>query len=87
MPGATRAYQDSAGSSVLGGANTVRVNGLPAAIRGKPIAGHGDHAHAGPVIVQSSNRVRANGIGMVYQGCSTTCGHITTGSSNVFIGA
>tara|TARA_R110000824_G_scaffold385115_1_gene579288 strand:- start:91 stop:354 length:264 start_codon:yes stop_codon:yes gene_type:complete len=86
MPGVTRAYQDTAGNVILRGASNVLINGLPVALRGAPVAGHGKSPHSGPIIIASSSTVYANGIGVVRQGDAASCGHTDTGSPNVMAG-
>tara|TARA_Y100000034_G_scaffold126462_1_gene177729 strand:- start:367 stop:630 length:264 start_codon:yes stop_codon:yes gene_type:complete len=86
MAGVSRAYQDTAGGTILSGASSVNVNGLPVALMFSPVAGHGKNRHSGPQMIRSSHSVRANGRGVVRQGDSATCGHPATGSGNVFAG-
>lgn len=87
MPGLSRTSQDSAGGTILGVlAPTVRCNGTPVAVRGDPVAGHGQGVHAEPTMSGCSASVRAHGIGVCRAGDAATCGHPATGSGNVFAG-
>jgi len=86
MAGVSRAYQDTAGGTILSGAGNVNVNGMPVALLYSPVAGHGRNKHAGPTMVRSSNTVKANGRGVVRQGDIASCGHPATGSGNVYAG-
>ena len=86
MAGVSRAYQDTAGGTILGGAGNVNVNGMPVALLYSPVAKHGKNAHAGPIMVRSSNTVKANGRGIVRQNDTASCGHSATGSGNVYAG-
>ena len=85
--GITRAYLDTAGGVVLTGASTVRVNGLPVALDGASVSGHGKSPHSGPTVIKSSSTVRANGRGVVRQSLDiSSCGHPCSGSGNVRAG-
>jgi uncharacterized Zn-binding protein involved in type VI secretion len=87
MPGISRVNQDIAGGVIVGNlAPTVFVNGKPVAVRGALVAGHGRGGHRGPIMVGHSKTVFANGIGVCRKGDAASCGHIATGSSNVFAG-
>jgi len=86
MAGVSRVYQDTAGGTILGGAGNVYVNGMPVALLYSPVAGHGKNEHGGPIMVQSSNTVRANNRGVVRRCDTASCGHPATGSGNVYAG-
>lgn len=87
MPGISRVGQDVAGGTILSGGNaTVIVNGTAVAVRGSAVAGHGKNEHAGPIMVGASGSVFASGINVCRQGDSASCGHVATGSGNVFAG-
>lgn len=86
MPGVTRAFIDSAGGPVLGGATNVRANGFPVALLMKPVAGHGKDEHSSSILVGGSPTVRANGLPIIRVGDSAACGHPVTGSFNVRVG-
>lgn len=86
MAGASRAFADIAGGMILPGANlNVRANGVPLAVLGSPVVGHGKDEHAGPIMVSASPNVRANGVPVCRSGDIASCGHSSSGSSNVRI--
>ena len=85
MPGIARVHQDVAGDLIVGVlAPTVFANGMNVAVLGAQVRGHGDAPHSAPVMSQSSSAVFANGIGICRAGDAASCGHATSGSSNVF---
>ena len=87
MPGITRCFTDNAGGVVLGGSNsTVSVNGVPGAVITTPISGHGDGPHAAPWMAGASTSVYFSGLPVCRVGDTASCGHIATGSSDVFAG-
>lgn len=87
MPGISRVGQDAAGGTILPGANgSVFVNGMLAAVRGCPVAGHGKNEHSGPSMVGASGSVFVQGIGVCRQGDPASCGHTASGSGDVFAG-
>jgi len=87
MPGIARASSDSAGGLInIGGNTTVRVNGVPAAVLGCRVSGHGDSPHSAQSMVVSSTTVRAGGIGVCRIGDRASCGHSANGSGNVSAG-
>ena len=87
MAGIARVGTDSAGGTQLQGGNTtVFVNGVPAQVLGGPVAGHGIAPHSSPTMVSASATVFFSGIGVCRQGDNASCGHSSTGSSNVFAG-
>lgn len=87
MPGIARACTDSAGGlDNIGSNTTVRVNGVPIAVYGCSVRGHGDSPHSAPRMRVSSSTVKASGIGVCRIGDSASCGHTTSGSGNVSAG-
>lgn len=87
MPGVSRVGVDTAGGPIISSPNsTVFANGLPIAVRGSTIAGHGKSPHSAARMVVSSGSVFAQGIGVCRQGDSASCGHTATGSGNVSAG-
>ncbi|WP_425537445.1 PAAR domain-containing protein [Phaeobacter gallaeciensis] len=54
------------------------------AVLGCTVAGHGFPPHATPVVASASGTVFADGIPASRQGDSTSCGHASSGSGNVF---
>lgn len=87
MAGIARVAVDFAGGSHIGGSqNSVFVNGLPAQVIFGPVAGHGKHEHAGPHMITASGSVYAEGKGVCRAGDVASCGHVSTGSGNVFAG-
>lgn len=87
MSGIARVGMDAAGGTIVGNlAPTVFVNGAPIAVNGAAVAGHGLPPHNAPVMVAGANKVYACGILVVKAGDSATCGHATSGSSNVNAG-
>jgi uncharacterized Zn-binding protein involved in type VI secretion len=87
MPGVARVTVDAAGATIIGNlAPTVFVNGVPIAVLGAAVTGHGLPPHASPVMATASSTVRANGIPVGRQGDTASCGHPATGSGDVFAG-
>lgn len=85
--GCARNYQDVAGSTIIGATvSSVIVNGTPVAVIGDLVNGHGLPPHASPVMATGSSTVFAGGIGVCRVPDVATCGHPTSGSSNVLIG-
>lgn len=84
MPGITRKNADTAGGRVTSGSSNVFVNGNAAARIGDSIAPHGDSPHNNARMEEGSSTVFVNGIAVCRTGDSATCGHKSTGSSNVF---
>lgn len=84
MSGVTRLGLDSAGGVLISGSNNVFMNSASAVRIGDVIQGHGDGEHAGPVMATGSSTVFTNGIPQCKAGDSASCGHPSTGSSNVF---
>ena len=88
MPGISRVNQDSAGGIITGsGASSVYVNDKNVSLINDSVTPHAppDTPHMGsPKIISASSTVFANGKPVVRQGDSASCGHTTSGSSNVF---
>ncbi len=87
MPGIARVGQDVAGGTLLNGGNgSVFANGTLVAVRGSGVVGHGSPPHSGPTMVCGSGTVFAQGIAVCRAGDCASCGHVATGSGNVFAG-
>ncbi|MFC4213990.1 PAAR domain-containing protein [Pseudophaeobacter arcticus] len=87
MPGVSRISQDAAGGTLIGVlAPTVVVNGSPVAVLDCAVEGHGLVPHAAPVMAEASGTVFAGGIPLCRTGDAASCGHLATGSTNVFAG-
>jgi len=86
MPGISRnAGQDVAGGSIVKGSPNVFANNKPVVRIGDAVAGHGRGPHAGPVMAAGSGNVLTNNIPTSRAGDPATCGHPSSGSSNVFV--
>lgn len=87
MPGVSRVDQDSAGGLIVGAlAPTVYVNGTNITVVGAQVTPHGIGPHAGPTMAEGSSTVFAEGIAVCREGDAATCGHTTSGSSDVLAG-
>lgn len=88
MSGVSRINVDTAGGKIIGMLQdgTVFANGSNISVNSDPVQGHGTGPHAGPVMIANSNNVYINGILVCKAGNQATCGHPSTGSSNVFVG-
>lgn len=87
MPGVARdAGVDSAGGAIIAGSPNVYTNNAPTARVGDAIAGHGKGPHAGPTMAAGSGNVFTNNIPTSRQGDAATCGHLASGSGDVFAG-
>ena len=85
MPGIARVGVDTAGGTIQGGGqSTVFVNGSLAAVIGDSVASHGLFLHATATMVEGSQTVFINGIGVCREGDAASCGHTATGSATVF---
>lgn len=72
----------SAGGIISGpGASSWTINGKKISLKGDAVAGHGEGAHAGPVMANGSSWMTIDGIQVVVQGCVATCGHTADGDS------
>ncbi len=89
MPGITRST-DTAAGKITGNANKVFANGLLVACQGATVAPHSPcpdvPVHCSATMVAGSKRVFSGGKAVVNAGDSATCGHTSTGSSNVNVG-
>ena len=85
MPGVSR-NNDTAGGDLIPSQNTVFANGEAIIVDGNSVAGHGLPPHDSPTIVAGSNRVFVHGTKVVNAGDNATCGHSSSGSSDVNVG-
>ncbi len=86
MPGIARdAGQDVAGGAIIAGSPNVFANNKPVARVGDAVAGHGRGSHRGPTMAAGSSNVFTNNIATCREGDPATCGHPSTGSSDVFV--
>jgi uncharacterized Zn-binding protein involved in type VI secretion len=85
MPAVCRIGVDKAGGTILSSSNgTVLVNGIPASVMGSKVAGHGKGSHSSPTMVTGSPNVFIQGVPVVRNGDSASCGHTAgPGSPNV----
>ena len=73
---------DSAGGAQLGGGQSGwTVQGANIVLLGDPVAGHGLPPHAAPVMSSASSWMTLNGIPVVREGNTASCGHPSTGRS------
>lgn len=86
MPSVGRVGADSAGGVILSGNMSVEINGLPVAIIGSKVKGHGDSPHNSPTMTVGSQSVVAGGIGICRTGDSASCGDTLVSGSNVEAG-
>lgn len=84
MAGVTRLGLDSAGGTLISGSNNVYIDSANAVRIGDVVASHGDDIHNSPVMATGSSKTFVNGISLCRAGDSATCGHLATGSSDVF---
>ncbi len=80
------AGKDSAGGALIQGSGNVFTNDKPTVRIGDSVAGHGRGAHRGPTMARGSASVFTNNIKTVREGDTATCGHLATGSGDVFAG-
>jgi len=87
MPGVSRVTVDVAGGLIVGNlAPTVFVDTKPITVKGAVISDHGNGVHNAPVMVGTNpSKVYANNILVCTAENVASCGHIATGSGNVFI--
>ena len=85
MPGVTR-DNDTAGGDIIPSQSTVKANGYAVIVNGDSVASHGDAPHNSATMVAGSKNVFIGGVAVVNAGDSATCGHASTGSSNVNVG-
>lgn len=87
MPGISRINRDTAGGVIIGNlAPTVYANKTPVAVQGALISNHGRRPHSSPIMVGAAGTVFANNIPISREGDPASCGHIATGSPDVFVG-
>lgn len=80
------AGQDTAGGPIIQGSPNVFANDKPVVRKGDAVAGHGRGPHRSPVLADGSPVVFTNDIVTSREGDPATCGHISTGSGDVFVG-
>ena len=85
MPGVSR-DNDSAGGDLIPTQDKVYANGEKIIRNGDPVAGHGIAPHASPTMIAGSNNVYVLGKAVVNAGDNATCGHSSSGSSDVNVG-
>lgn len=86
MPGITRQTTDTAGDFLLTPLQEfVTVEGQLWVVVGTPIDEHGSSPHNNPTMNQGSSFVKINGIAACHAGNTATCGHTSTGSTNMRI--
>ena len=83
MPKISRIGIDTAGGLILSNVAScqVYINGAEAVLQGALVKNHGGHSNV--TMIGSSGSVFINGIGVVRQGDSASCGHIATGSVDI----
>lgn len=86
MPGIARdSGQDVAGGPIIEGSPNVFANNKPVARIGDKVQGHGVGVHAAPVMAEGSPNVITNFIPTCRAGDIASCGHPSSGSSDVFV--
>jgi len=85
MPGVSR-NNDTAGGDLIPSQNTVFANGEAIIVDGNSVAPHGIAPHISATMIAGSNRVFVHGIKVVNAGDNATCGHSSSGSSDVNVG-
>lgn len=86
MSGIARVGIDTAGGVIIGNlAPTVFADGSNVTVVGASVENHGLSPHDSPTMSGSSPNVFANGILVSREGDTATCGHVSTGSSDVFV--
>ena len=85
MPGVSR-DNDTAGGDLIPSQSTVKANSNAIIVPGDSVASHGVGVHASPTMIAGSNNVFIGGVAVCNTGDSATCGHTSTGSSNVNVG-
>lgn len=85
MPGIAKIGISTAGGIIISNVAScnVFINGAEAVLHGASIAGHGDSPHSNAKMVSSSGSVFINGLGVVRQGDSASCGHVATGDGSI----
>ena len=78
---------DIAGGVILGGGNTtVFSNSQPISVDNDEVQSHGTGIHTNSRMIASRSNVYINGKRVCKEGNLATCGHIASGSSNMYIG-
>jgi uncharacterized Zn-binding protein involved in type VI secretion len=85
MPGISR-DNDTAGGDLIPSQTTVYANSELVIVDGDSVASHGDAPHNSPTVTAVSKNVYIGTKLVVNAGDSATCGHTTTGSSDVDVG-
>lgn len=86
MPGIARRMVDVAARTELGfRQGSVYANEKLVTVKGDTVASHGKGKHRKPVMVGASGDVFAEGIQVCRAGDLASCGHPSTGSSDVFV--
>lgn len=81
MPGITLVGVHKAGGEILGpGAPTFTINGAPVSLLNDAIVPHDGHINV--TMVEASAWMTWNGIPVVHQGHSASCGHVAEGLAN-----
>lgn len=80
------AGKDVAGGALIQGSDDVFTNDKPTVRIGDAVAGHGRGAHASPKLADGSPVVFANNKKVSREGDPATCGHVATGSGDVYAG-
>lgn len=89
MPGISR-DNDTAGGDLIPSQSTVFANNEEVIVDGDSVAAHPPcpavPVHCAPTMIAGSKEVYIGGIAVVNEGDSATCGHTSTGSSDVYVG-
>ena len=87
MPGITR-DNDTAGADIVATAANKQVfaNGELISVHNDSVQPHDYGIHNSATMIAGSNQVFIGGILVVKEGDMATCGHVATGSTNVFVG-
>ena len=85
MPGVSR-DNDTAGGDLIPSQNDVFANGKAIIVDGNSVAGHGLPPHDSPTMQAGSNNVKVHNKDVVNAGDNATCGHSSSGSSDVNVG-
>ena len=85
--GVSRQGMDSAGGVISPATqSTVKANGAFINLPGAPVASHGRSPHSSAAMVGCSSTVKIGGVGICRQGDAASCGHTSSGSSDVKAG-
>jgi len=89
MPGISR-NNDTAGGDLVPSQSTVFANGELVIVNGNSVVSHSPcpvpASHCSATMIAGSNNVFIGGIAVVNAGDSASCGHTSTGSSDVIVG-